>query len=31
MMMAEEEMRNMLVTKAYGTKLPRSSIAKPDS
>ena len=30
-MMAEEEMRNLLVTRAYGTKLPKSSIAKPDS
>ena len=29
--MAEQEIRNMLVTRAYGTKLPRSSISKPDS
>jgi hypothetical protein len=31
LMMAEEELRNLLVTRAYGTKLPQSSISKPDS
>jgi hypothetical protein len=29
--MAEEQIRNMLVTKAYGTKLPQRSVAKPDA
>lgn len=29
--MAEQEIRNMLVTKAYGTKLPQSSISRPDA
>lgn len=29
--MAEQEIRNMLVTKAYGTRLPQQSIARPDA
>lgn len=29
--MAEQEIRNLLVTKAYGTKLPQQSIARPDA
>ena len=29
--MAEQELRNSLVTKAYGTKLPQRSVARPDA
>ena len=29
--MAEEEIRNTLLTKAYGTKLPQRSVARPDA
>ena len=28
--MAEQELRNTLVTKAYGTKIPQRSVARPD-
>jgi hypothetical protein len=29
--MAEEEIRNTLLTKAYGTKIPQRSVARPDA